>query len=93
MSILIKSMEMPQNCAECFIGFCMQIGCEHYIEFNDCAITRHPDCPLRELPPHGRLIDADKLMQRMWDETDCMISVPATFVRDAPTVIPASKEG
>ena len=43
--------------------------------------------------PHGRLIDADKLMKRMWDETDCMISVPATFVRDAPTVIPASEEG
>lgn len=44
------------------------------------------------VPPHGRLIDADALMKRMWDETDCMISVPATFVRDAPAIIPASEE-
>jgi len=51
---------------------------------------RRDDCPLVHVQPHGRLIDADKLMKRMWDETDCMISVPATFVRDAPTVIPAS---
>lgn len=23
--------------------------------------SRHPDCPLVEIPPHGRLIDADAL--------------------------------
>ena len=39
-------------------------------------------------PPHGDLIDRDALMKRMWEETDCMISVPATFVRDAPAIIP-----
>lgn len=61
MGVLIKGMEMPQNCAECFVGFCKQIGCEHYIGFNDYAITRHPDCPLVPVPPHGRLIDADAL--------------------------------
>lgn len=41
------------------------------------------------VPPHGRLIDVDALMKRMWEETDCMVSVPATFVRDAPTIIEA----
>jgi len=86
MSILIKGMEMPKNCGGCFLRF-GQCSRRIYME------NRPSDCPLNEVPePHGRLIDADKLMKRMWDETDCMISVPATFVRDAPTIIPASEE-
>ena len=31
---------------------------------------RHPDCPLIELPPHGRLIDADKLKSRLVLDND-----------------------
>jgi len=65
MSILIQSMSMPKNCAEC--------PCEHY----ECMLLdkdaedimqyfsgneRHPECPLIELPAqHGRLVDADEL--------------------------------
>ena len=63
MSILIKGMTMPQNCIEC--------PC-YNDEIDICNITSQPiaiedwhkrkaDCPLIELPPHGRLIDADAL--------------------------------
>jgi hypothetical protein len=63
MSIFIKGMEMPAHCGEC------------PIETNECRLwenfvarweRRHPDCPLVEIPtPHGRLIDADKLKDRL----------------------------
>ena len=49
------------------------------------------DCPLKGLPPHGRLIDADateKLFRGMgaevWDDS-------ADIIAEAPTVIPAEE--
>lgn len=97
-------LEMPKDCPMCpFANYDMFntfSGCDitsgkRWAVKNDkdyAESSTRPDwCPLIEVPePHGRLIDADALMKRMWDETDCMISVPATFVRDAPTIIPAS---
>ena len=50
MGIYIKSMEMPKNCGDCWF--------EHAYEFCE---SKYEDCPLIELPPHGRLIDADEL--------------------------------
>ena len=89
---------MPKNgydCPMCRDGMCIIPGKDSdgiCLSFGPYEEKRPNDCPLVEVPePHGRLIDADKLMKRMWNETDCMISVPATFVRDAPTVIPASE--
>jgi len=77
MSILIKGMEMPKNCAFC--------PCEHYEcglmgdEHNGVDVTayfegdkRHPDCPLVEVPPHGDLIDRDELAGRLGiTDMDC----------------------
>lgn len=66
MSILIKGMEMPQNCAECewgkYVGneraMCLRVSMT-----DDAAMMaehRADFCPLIEVPtPHGRLIDAD----------------------------------
>lgn len=48
MSILIKGMEMPKNCAKCLL----KASCIHRIYMG----VRPSDCPLIELPPHGRLI-------------------------------------
>ena len=67
MSVLIKGMEMPKNCDECELCTCYvrEDGTE---ENYRCVITfypihefdeRHEYCPLVEIPPHGRLIDAD----------------------------------
>ena len=52
MSVIVKGMEMPECCGQCFlrVGNCKQ---RIYME------QRPKNCPLIELPPHGRLIDAD----------------------------------
>lgn len=68
MSILIRGMAMPKNCAECKM-WCI---CECLNDFEDFEsicyavedgdLIRDKNCPLVEIPiPHGRLIDADKI--------------------------------
>ena len=84
MSILIKGMKMPKSCAECpffYLAYGAEPNCnvdaygegikECYLPHmeEDPGKNRHPDCPLTELPPHGRLIDADalhKLFEDQW---------------------------
>jgi hypothetical protein len=38
---------------------------KHCVEF-DPGEERLPDCPLIEVPPHGRLIDADRLKRNIY---------------------------
>lgn len=68
MSILIKGMKMPENCGECiwiqrgYPDWCdLPMGKDLY---ND---KKRPDwCPLVEVPtPHGRLIDAGELEDKL----------------------------
>ena len=62
---------MPKSCAECDF-----IVCDDEYEFECwCPIIRNnveeytadkpASCPLVEVPPHGRLIDVDKLLERI----------------------------
>lgn len=69
MTILIKGMEMPENCAKCPICASMPLG--DYAVYHKCVLlnrlaskhNRRCDCPLIEVPtPHGRLIDADNFI-------------------------------
>lgn len=65
MSILIKGMEMPQSCNACMFdvyGLCL---INKNIEGED-ELTH--SCPLVEVQPHGRLIDADALLARFEKE-------------------------
>lgn len=64
MSILIKGMEMPKYCYTCpaydyIKSFCCVLRTK-VINLND---NRYKDCPLIAVPTHGRLIDADKLIE------------------------------
>ena len=70
MSVLIKNMEMPTNCADCPLNY-DQMACavtwtrwwsDSMVIMNfDSDKERMPNCPLIEVPtPHGRLIDADE---------------------------------
>lgn len=68
MGVYIKSMEMPASCAECALNYdcfkCIVTGTlffdhKHHFFFDD-EMTRLYNCPLVLVPPHGRLIDADK---------------------------------
>ena len=102
MSILIRGMEMPTSCTECpccrhdnwngetahqcnvsFITF----GAE---DENWIYNTRPNWCPLIELPPHGRLIDADELV-RIWTGAQFYGSIKP-IVDARPTIIEAEGE-
>ena len=93
MSILIKGMDMPTRCADCpmcydFIS--CQLEGKAFGEI-DCIEIRADWCPLIELPPHGRLIDADMLTtvtEMVNGEFKTYIEV--FEVDDAPTIIEAS---
>lgn len=107
MSILIKGMEMPKKCRDCacvnwhFGGpwECLAIHKNvDWVELYD----KCPDwCPLVEVPtPHGRLIDADELMEiyqpasedvNEWEHYTTTISVIRQNIKDAPTVIEAEE--
>ena len=66
MSILIRGMEMPKSCNECIMSIeqaCMING--NIISDYWTRLDRPTDCPLVELPPHGRLIDADAFSKHL----------------------------
>ena len=104
MSVIIKNMEVPQYCGACHVGFCKQIGCELYIGFDDYATSRHPDCPISNIPtPHGRLGDLDELYNHLnewylthehgFSETEKIyIRAMLSGVKDSPTIIEAEAE-
>ena len=64
MSVIIEGMEMPKNCWLCPLS----VLYEKPREMLRCKLTKEEvlrekidgDCPLTELPPHGRLIDGDR---------------------------------
>ena len=101
MSILIKGMEMPENCAECpcrMIGYtqdyCNVLG--KFIDFAVGSEGRREDCPLVPVPPHGRLIDADALLaseNQHYEYHSDSFYVETRTIELAPTVIPADKDG
>ena len=84
MSLLIKGMEMPTSCYACDFAYQDQDS-EHNVYWT-CAVDhkaaglyeRREDCPLIEIPSHGRLIDADALPDRYAEVRDL-----------APTIIEA----
>lgn len=117
MTILIKGMEMPENCVKCrflygtttyddetdrelFVYECFVTGQRR--SERDFTQSRFELCPLIEIPPHGRLIDADEFFEKIppgdieHDEkisrTGAIADV-CTWVLSAPTVIEAEKEG
>ena len=61
--ILIKGMEMPTNCYNCWLGH----KCPKYeaLLWNEVNKERKADCPLIPVPPHGRLGDLDALIDKV----------------------------
>lgn len=86
MSILIKGMKMPKSCINCSVKadpdnrMCLMDG--HIFEetLGKLLYRRDENCPLVEIPPHGRLIDADKIPERFAEVRDL-----------APTIIPSEE--
>jgi hypothetical protein len=98
-------MEMPKNCDSCpfwddivpYANCTLKHG---YIALNPMAEKwRLQDCPLIEVPPHGRLIDVDALQTEAFNrlfigfarERD--VAFVNFLLTDAPTIIQEDKEG
>ena len=66
MGIYIPNMKMPKVCIECQMEYdnicCSLLNKGFWQEDLDEYKEKLSDCPLVEVAPHGRLIDADKLM-------------------------------
>lgn len=94
MSILINGIKIPKSCWDCFA--CHDGWCIINQKIEGHRTVTH-SCPLIEVQPHGRLIDADALLESIkeakkkqpeisdvYDEDYFAI---AEWVTYAPTVI------
>lgn len=65
MSVVIRGMNMPKSCDECDLNYdcfrCILPIESSLLYGKDTANGRLPNCPLVELPPHGRLIEASEV--------------------------------
>ena len=84
--MFIITDETPKNCSHCDYHCGLPIGSRPGWD------SRHPSCPIRELPPHGRLIDADAL-QEYYEALDAdngdyteSASETAETLANAPTI-------
>lgn len=72
-SVLVKGMKMPTSCGNCKAFVCYKQWAGD-IGDSFCGITKNDakakeknaDCPLVPVPPHGRLIDADKISEHKY---------------------------
>lgn len=90
MSVVIKGMKMPKTCSECI--FDVYGGCLINLNIDPKNKLTH-SCHLIELPDHGRLVDADDVIEearcgRYWWETEQ--EVPQ-ILNEIPTIIPAER--
>lgn len=106
MSVLIKGMEMPETCEKCGMHVAMILFSDGKI--GHCMLLKgradKRNCPLVEIPPHGRLIDADALYDYMCKTHDKWREDPQahmsinpftddeTMALYAPTIIEAEGE-
>lgn len=93
MSVLIKGMEMPRPFDHLFVGETLRVICmvRNKTEDGDDVVWY----PLIEIPPHGRLIDADAIKEKIDHQRPGRMYEDAwalTIIDDAPTVLPADKE-
>ena len=116
--VLIKNMKMPTSCSVCPMlegdsmdGLCHAASKwldddKHWTWYvypeGDMDDSKPCNCPLVPVPPHGRLIDANELMEmiRRAKEDDSETAdvyeddyhIVDEWLSVAPTVIPADRE-
>ena len=113
MSILIKGINFPKSCWDCKFCLdyefllpyvCAAANKEFENGIEEYAHSRPNWCPLIEIPPHGRLIDADALGNSLenlaadkWNQKAAPINWSYAFevcleiVDNAPTIIEAEE--
>lgn len=85
------NMEMPRNCNEC--RFAIENYCYAVVKYKHLRGGERKNwCPLIEVPPHGDLIDRDKLREKEFIHVgDAYAVVMSRDIRNAPTIIPADE--
>lgn len=102
--ILIKGLKLPTRCEACFAyRFKAEYG-HGYCRATNTKILGHGNarlnnCPLVEIPPHGRLIDADHMEHTMNDMvqgnirgflySDTLWDLAFRWIDKQPTIIEA----
>ena len=92
MSVLIKGMDMPENCFQCPCldgEYCVCQAVDSYEKIESIKF-RPPYCPLVEVPKHGRLVDADAIRKDIDKQRPSRKYEDAwalTIIDFAPTVI------
>lgn len=95
MSYIVKGRDMPKNCSECPCIASNFMFCR--VAAKPIPSIGHPEfCPLVEIPPHGRLIDADALEEEPCDLIDDRgLEAESGYshdqIRNAPTIIEAEE--
>ncbi len=103
MSVLIKGMDMPEDCLHCrFVGGDDEHGVycnflDKFVEFKDCY--RDKNCPLVNIKkPHKRLIEVtDRLMYEAcayeaWTGIDeAPVEFASSLLDRAPTIVEAEE--
>ena len=84
MSVYIPDIAPPESCDECTHPTCT-------LWQNREPDGRHEDCPLIEVPPHGRLIDADALLGES-QKDGAYDYISAYDIDRAKTVIPGDRK-
>ena len=101
MSILIKGMEMPSECARVEDG--EFVHCPFVNTDDDCILQSkvtgtweemYQNCPLVALPDHhGRLVDAGECAEYFWEHLDDNGMAGAmNAINDMPTIVEAEGE-
>ena len=92
MSVLIKGVEMPEN------GSCIQIVIDDdgkvYPSVEKCILKMGSIAKAVPVPPHGRLIDADKIPYRkimLDDDDEFYYGVTQPYIDRMPTIILAEE--
>ena len=89
MGVYIKGMKMPTSCYDCNCFIRDSDGSDYCcllmqdIEDNH---KRDDDCPLIPVPPHGRLIDADALLESIKEARKKDPDVEDVYIDDYFTV-------
>lgn len=88
--------KIPSYCAECNWSICSYPNayCKRVHKTTELlmAIKKRPDwCPLIEVPPHGRLIDLDQIIDEYWDEYYMRIGAKDLEAISSKTVIEAEE--
>lgn len=106
MSILIKGMGMPESCEDCSAqiidptGGASGCAVNHSIILRKRGEGRPAECPLVEVPKHGRLIEADEAIGKIvhgeyvtmvdkYGNSWMMPGKAIEIIADAPTIIEA----